>query len=93
MQIFYISGPKQRGITLDLNDIKGFVKTQPWDDVKVDERAMPVGEWPDGTYIQQMKLRNRCAYEGGWETGCSCLLESCFGCGSHHETSFPASDR
>jgi len=49
MQVFYIGGPKQRGITLDLNDIQSFVKTQPFVDVKVDERDMPIGEWPDGT--------------------------------------------
>ena len=66
MQVFYIGGPKQRGITLDLNDIQSFVKTQPFVDVKVDERDMPIGEWPDGTQSQLLTLRNRCASKGGW---------------------------
>jgi hypothetical protein len=52
MKTLYTFYESEKGFVIERQRFEEFVKTQPFVDITVDNRRLPINTWPEGNYRQ-----------------------------------------
>jgi hypothetical protein len=87
MKALYTFYENEKGFVIERQRFEEFVRTQPFVDIMVENRRLPINTWPEGIHSsERTELICRCESQTRWETRYSSILPHSCGSRSNYET-------